>query len=45
MVTRGEVAGGVGRRWWKGKEGQLYGDGWKLNFGGEHTVMYKEVDI
>lgn len=25
---------------WKGKE---CGDGWKLNFGGEHTVMYTEV--
>ena len=26
-----------------GKERQLCGDGWKLNFGSEHTVMYTEV--
>ena len=28
-----------------GKGGQLYGDGWKSNFGGEHTVVYTEVEI
>lgn len=28
-----------------GKEGQLYGDGWKLDFGGENTVVYTEVKL
>ena len=26
-----------------GKGGQLYGDRWKLNFGGEHAVGYTEI--
>ena len=24
---------------------QLYGDEWKLNFGGEHATVYTEVEI
>ena len=27
------------------KGNQLYGDRWKRNFGGEHTVVYTEVKI
>ena len=28
-----------------GNENQQGGDGWKLNFGGEHTIVYIEVEI
>ena len=41
MVTKGNgVRGGQ-----DGKGGQLNGDCWKLNFGGEHTEVYTEVEI
>ena len=28
-----------------GNENQQGGGGWKLNFGGEHTIVYIEVEI
>ena len=28
-----------------GKGDQPYGDKWKLNFGGEHTIVYTKVEI
>lgn len=37
VVTRGGAGGGVGER---GKGAHVYGDGWKLDFGGEHHAVY-----
>lgn len=28
---------------WEG--GPLHGDGWKLNFGSEHDVVYADVEL
>ena len=28
----------------KSVKGQLYGDKWKLNFGGEHAAVFTEVE-
>lgn len=42
LVPEGER---LGVRNGQRRGGQLYGDGWKLNFGIEHIVMYTEVEI
>ena len=39
---------GYQRGWWEYKivKGiKLYGDRWKLNFGGKHTIGYTELEI
>ena len=28
-----------------GKGGQLYGDGWKPDFGGNHVVVHTDVEL
>ena len=42
MVIRGEAGREVGGM---GKRSQLYSDGWKLKFGGEHAVVYTEGKV
>lgn len=42
VVTSGE------RRWEEGKMcvgGKMYGDGYKLDFGDEHAIVYKDIEL
>ena len=41
VVTRGEGEGGGERA----KGARVHSDGWQLDFGGEHEVVYTEVEI